>query len=67
MPIYKYQSFEDAEKHLDKLLPVDPIDRLVRLQNMLAGILPPNSIKIQRGIFKFKTLEEANRHRQSQE
>jgi hypothetical protein len=60
MPVYKYKSFEQAEAHLKELLPADPFKRLLRLQALLAPLLPER--KIQRGIFKFKTIEEANRH-----
>ena len=60
MPVYKYKSFEQAEAHLKELLPADPLERLLRLQALLAPLLPPK--KIQRGVFKFKTIEEANRH-----
>lgn len=61
MPIYKYRSLEEAEKHLEKLLPADPITRLRRLEIFLVGLRPPKPV--QRGIFKFKTLEAAAEHR----
>ncbi len=61
MPLYKYRSFQEAEAHLEKLLPADPLERLKRLEKFLVGLRPRTSI--QRGLFKFKTLEEANQHR----
>ncbi|NIT60296.1 MAG: hypothetical protein GWN00_30030 [Aliifodinibius sp.] len=62
MPVYKYQSLEAAEKHLRHLLPSDPIERLLNLETLLESLTPHK--EIQRGIFKFKTIEEANNHRQ---
>lgn len=63
MPIYKYRSFEEAEKHLHKLLPADPLVRLRRLQEITALLSPPK--QIPRGIFRFKSLTEANAHRKA--
>jgi hypothetical protein len=63
MPIYKYRSFEEAEKHLQQLLPADPLIRLLRLQEIVAPLNPP--CKIARGIFRFRTLAEANEHRKA--
>ena len=65
MPIYKYRSLEEAEEHLKKLQPKDPLQLLSDLQDMVFALKPPKNIK--RGIFKFRTLEEANKHRQDQE
>lgn len=61
MPVYKYRSFEEAEDHLKQLLPSDPLERLKQLQEIITVLKTPR--KIQRGIFKFKTLEAANEHR----
>ncbi len=61
MPIYKYKSLEEAEKHLQQLLPADPLVRLQRLQEFVNFFKP--SQRIQRGVFKFLTLAEANAHR----
>jgi hypothetical protein len=61
MPIYKYKSFEEAEQHLKKPQPEDPLQRLSDLQDLVYILKPPG--KIQRGIFKFKTMEEADQHR----
>jgi hypothetical protein len=63
MPIYKYRSLQEAEAHLNQLLPADPLERLKRLEKLLVGLRP--TPVIQRGLFKFKTLEEANLHRQN--
>ncbi len=63
MPVYKYRSLEEAERHLHQLLPADPLVRLQRLEEMLSPLLPPK--KIVRGIFRFKTLAEANAHRKA--
>ena len=63
MPIYKYHSLQEAEAHLDQLLPADPLERLKRLEKFLVGLKPRPMI--QRGLFKFKTLEEANQHRKN--
>ena len=63
MPVYKYKSFEEAEKHLQQLLPADPLVRLQRLQEMITVLKPPR--KIQRGVFRFKSLTEANEHRKA--
>ncbi len=63
MPVYKYRSFEEAEEHLKKLLPTDPLERLRQLERIIIVLKPPR--KIQRGIFKFRTLEEANEHRKN--
>jgi hypothetical protein len=62
MPVYKYKSLQEAERHLRKLQSQDPLQRLSDLQDLVFTLKPPG--KIQRGIFKFKTLEEAARHRQ---
>ena len=61
MPLYKYRSFQEAEAHLQELLPADPLVRLKRLEKLLVGLKP--RMPIQRGLFKFKTMEEANHHR----
>lgn len=61
MPLYKYRSFQEAEEHLQKLLPADPLERLRSLEVILAALKPRKAIP--RGVIKFKTLEEANRHR----
>lgn len=63
MPLYKYKSLEEAEQHLRQLQSKDPLQRLSDLQDLVYTLRPPR--KIQRGIFKFRTLEEANQHRKA--
>ncbi len=63
MPVYKYKSLEEAEKHLRELLPSDPLVRLRNLEELLSVLQPPK--RIARGVFRFKTLAEANRHRKA--
>jgi hypothetical protein len=65
MPIYKYKTLEEAEKHLKDLQPADALKRLAKLEIILSALQPRKNI--QRGLFKFKTLEEANRHRRESE
>jgi hypothetical protein len=61
MPIYKYKTFEEADKALWNFNPdeayFEQVAALWRFANKLSPITYP------RGIFKFRTLEEANRHR----
>ena len=61
MPVIKYKSFEEAQKHLSRLLPDDPIKRLLRMQEFINRFRSHQ--KVDRGIFKFKTISEANKHR----
>lgn len=63
MPVYKYRSLEEAERHLRELLPQDPLVRFAEVDE-LAAVLKPRK-KIGRGIFRFKTLAEANEHRKA--
>lgn len=61
MPIYKYKSFEAAERALWNFHPDAAYYKKVAELWAFANKLCP--IKYPRGIFKFRTLEEANRHR----
>ena len=62
MPVYKYKSFEDAEKALWNFNPDERyFEHLAELYNFGNKL---NPIEIPRGVFKFKTIEEANRHRE---
>lgn len=63
MPVYKYRGLEEAENHLHRLLPVDPLVRLQRLEKLLSPLLPQK--QIVRGLFRFKTMAEANAHRKT--
>ncbi|MDZ7401156.1 MAG: hypothetical protein ONB37_13425 [candidate division KSB1 bacterium] len=63
MPIYKYKTFEEAEQALWNFNPdekyLQRVEELWEFANQLNPIVYP------RGIFKFKTIEEANRHREA--
>lgn len=63
MPVYKYKTFEEAERALWNFNPDENyyqrVAELWEFANQLNPIVYP------RGIFKFKTLEEANRHRET--
>ncbi|MDW7681228.1 MAG: hypothetical protein SCK70_11730 [bacterium] len=63
MPIYKYKSFEDAEKALWNLNPDENyIKRVAELWDFANEL---NPINYPKGLFKFKSIEEANRHRET--
>jgi len=63
MPIYKYKSFEAAEKALWNLNPDE--NYLKRVAELWEFANELNPISYPPGIFKFKTIEEANRHREA--
>lgn len=63
MPVFKYKTHEEAEQHLDELLPSNPLKRLARLHEINDAIRPPS--KIEKGVFYFKTIQEANEHREN--
>ena len=63
MPVYKYKSFEEAEQAL--FHPDDAYFQRVRELWKFADTLCP--IRYPRGIFKFRTIEEANAHRDAVE
>ena len=62
MPIYKYKTFEEAERSLWNFNPdekyYDGVEELWALANELSSISYPE------GIFKFGSIEEANKHRE---
>lgn len=66
MPVYRYKTHEEAHRAL-WLEPGDPrifrrLRALLQLTNWLVGeYIPP------RGVFKFRTIEEANAHREAWE
>jgi hypothetical protein len=61
MPIYKYKSLEEAEWALWNFNPDETYFRKVAaLWNLANRILP---ISYPKGIFKFRSMEEANNHR----
>ncbi len=61
MPIYKYKIFEEAEKSLWNFHPdeayFEKVAKLWEFANKLSPISYP------KGIFKFKSIEEANKQR----
>lgn len=66
MPVFKYRSFEDAERAL--WLPTGDPRLAKRIRSlwragweMVGRYVPP------RGLFKFRSIEEANAHRRSWE
>lgn len=62
MPVYKYKTFEEAERALWNFHPdKEYYKRVAELWDFADKL---NPIKYPSGIFKFKTLEEANRHRE---
>jgi hypothetical protein len=61
MPIYKYESLEEAEWALWNFHPDETYFRKVAdLWNFANRFLP---ISYPKGIFKFRSMEEANKHR----
>ena len=62
MPAQKYKSFEEAEKALWNFYPDEAyLNRVVELWDFVEKL---NPIKYPRGVFKFKTIEEANKFRE---
>lgn len=62
--IYKYKTFEEAEVHLSKLLPQDQMKVRSRIWDLAEGL--HGEKHVQKGMLKFKTIEEANSHRESE-
>ena len=61
MPVYKYKTFEEAERALWNFHPDKAYYKRVAELWEFANKLNP--ITYPKGIFKFKTIEEANKHR----
>ncbi|NIA28381.1 MAG: hypothetical protein GWP06_00535 [Actinobacteria bacterium] len=62
MPIHKYKTFAEAEQALWNFHPDDAYySRLEELWDFADRLCP---IHYPRGIFKFRTIEEANKHRE---
>jgi hypothetical protein len=65
MPVYKYKTFEQADKALWNFNPDEEyykqVAELWRFANKLSPITYP------KGIFKFRSIEEANKQRQEWE
>lgn len=65
MPVYKYKTFEAAERSLWNFQPdAAYYERVAELWDFANAL---NPIDYPRGIFKFKTIEAANRHREAVE
>jgi hypothetical protein len=65
MPVYKYKTFEEAEQALWNFHSDERhFERVKQLWNFAKTVCP---IRYPRGIFKFKTIEEANAHREAVE
>jgi hypothetical protein len=65
MPIQKFKTFEEAEKALFSAHPDDAyFARITALWNFAHKL---NRISYPKGIFKFRTIEEANNHREQLE
>ena len=62
MPIYKYKTFEDAEKALWNFHPDEKYFKKVADLWNFANKL--STIQYPKGIFKFKNLKEANKNRE---
>ena len=65
MPIYKFKTFQEAEEALWNFNPDKNYFKSVRKLWEFAGIL--HKVRYPRGIFKFSTLEEAQKHREEVE
>jgi hypothetical protein len=65
MPIQKFKTFEEAEKALWNFQPNDAYyARVAELWDFANKL---NPISYPKGIFKFRTIEEANSHREELE
>jgi hypothetical protein len=61
MPVQKFKTFEEAEKALWNFQPDEAyFARVAELWDFANKL---NPISYPKGIFKFKTMEEANKHR----
>ena len=61
MPVERFRTFEEAKEALWMLQPDDTYFRQLSVLWRFANRLSP--VKFPRGVFKFKTIEEANEHR----
>ena len=65
MPLYKYKSFEEAERAMRNFEPdAESYRRSLELWKIARELAPMN---MPRGVFKFRTIEEANAHRRGVE
>ena len=61
MPVYKYKTFEEADRALWNFHPDEAyFKKVADLWNFAGKLLP---ISYPKGIFKFRSMEEANKHR----
>ena len=61
MPVYKYKTFEEADRALWNFHPDETYYQQVAALWRFANKLSP--ISYPKGIFKFRSIEEANKHR----
>ena len=62
MPVYKYKTFEEAERVLWNFNPDEAYFKKVAELWEFANKL--SSFRYPKGVFKFQTIEEANKHRE---
>lgn len=65
MPVERFRTFEEAKEALWILQPDETYFRQLSVLWRFANRLSP--VKFPRGVFKFKTIEEANEHRRAWE
>ena len=65
MPIYKYKTYEEAERALWNFHPDEAYFRKVAELWDFADKLSP--ITYPKGVFKYRNIEEANKHREALE
>lgn len=65
MPVFKYKTFEEAERALWNFSPDE--DYLRRVAELWKFANKLSSIVYPKGIFKFRTIDEANKHREKWE
>lgn len=59
MPVYKYKTFDEAEKTLWNFNPDEAyFERVIKLFDLAQRL---NPVRYPRGVFKYRTLEEANK------
>lgn len=65
MPVQKFKTFEEAERALMNFHPDEAYYARVAELWDFANTLNP--VSIPKGVFKFRTIEEANKHREELE
>jgi hypothetical protein len=65
MPVQKFKTFEEAENAL--LNPYPDEAYFARVSDLWDFADKLNRVSYPRGVFKFRTIEEANRHREKLE